>query len=699
MKSLFLVLIYTISLCAGARETVEVKELFMLDSKLNIENPVDLNFSDFTLAPSIIPRFSFNHNYKWIWFDVKGVENERIVIQLARSDLNEVIFYLIERDSLDGHRNTIFNKHFVSETDVFPSIALEIDSGTSQSVLIRLRSNSRIQIPIEVLTARNFETDKQKRQFWYGIFVGLMVVMILYNLFIFLSTNSIIYIFYVLYVSSVFLTQSAILGIYQNYFPLFGTYINSIAVQVFTGFVGIAGTYFAFLFLKVDKFLPNFSVVFKSVIVAYFITVIIAILGMPIFAYRCHEFLGAFVSFFFILSAILVHRNGYRPAKFFLLAWLIFLTGIFVYVLREYGLIGYSGFSTYLMPVGSALETILLSFALADRINTLKKEKEQTQLRMYDEMKKNRDIIRNQKNNLEKMVVERTHSLAQTNSNLQETLDDLKATQSQLVDAEKMASLGQLTAGIAHEINNPINFVSSNIAPLKQDIQDLLKILEQFRFYAQRNDIAELNLIEEKAKELDLEYSITEINDLMNGIEEGAHRTSVIVNSLRSFSRSDEESFSVSDINIGIQSTLTILKSEIGKITLTTNFGDIPKIDCYPGKLNQVFMNLIDNALHAVKSKYGNSSKGIIEVNTYFKDSSVWVEVSDNGYGIEPELIHKVFDPFFTTKEVGKGTGLGLSISYGIVENHSGTITVESVKGISTTFKIQLPTQQNTPNV
>jgi len=280
--------------------------------------------------------------------------------------------------------------------------------------------------------------------------------------------------------------------------------------------------------LKVKTIGQKLVIGFYVIYFLYALSIFFKLLGL---SHLCHSSLaatGGLSALYILVTAIIISNKNYRPAKFFLFAWILFLTGLFIYILRDIGFLPYNSFTNYTIPVGSALETILLSFALADRINTLKKEKELTQVKMYDEMKKNRDIIRNQKNNLEKMVDDRTQSLEKTNTNLQETLDNLKATQSQLVDAEKMASLGQLTAGIAHEINNPINFVSSNISPLRQDISDLLEILNKYQTFASENNIEALKEIENEAKSLELDYSISEINDLLNGIEEGAKRTSTL---------------------------------------------------------------------------------------------------------------------------------------------------------------------------
>ncbi|MEN9522974.1 MAG: hypothetical protein RL065_1351, partial [Bacteroidota bacterium] len=263
---------------------------------------------------------------------------------------------------------------------------------------------------------------------------------------------------------------------------------------------------------------------------------------------------------------------------------------------------------------------------------------------------------------------------------LNETLVKLQTTQQQLVQSEKMASLGQLTAGVAHEINNPINFVSSSIGSLKRDIDDVKLLLKTY----QEKPTEAPSL----AKQLDIDYTITEIDDLMKGISEGASRTAEIVKGLRNFSRTDEAELKKADMNESLDSTLMILQTKLKdkNVEVVKEYGKIPAINCYPGQLNQVFMNIISNAADAIEN-----TNGKIEINTLIESNTLKIKIKDNGKGMSDEVKQKIFDPFFTTKDVGSGTGLGLSIVYGIIEKHDGKINVNSEPGIGTEFVINLP--------
>jgi signal transduction histidine kinase len=334
----------------------------------------------------------------------------------------------------------------------------------------------------------------------------------------------------------------------------------------------------------------------------------------------------------------------------------------------------------------------LLSFALADKINILKKEKEIEQLEKLRVLGENEDLIKEQNSKLEEKVRLRTDELEQAVRNLQNT-------QSQLVSQEKMASLGQLTAGIAHEINNPINFVSSNIAPLKRDIKDIMEVIEFYRESAQKEFSQETKKEAKKLEDdLELDYVLEEVEQLLKGMEDGAKRTVEIVKGLRLFSRVDEQDIKKVDLHDGINSTIILLNSSIpGKIRIVRDYGELPMVECLAGKINQVFMNIINNAVHALADNLDKITDPVITIRTRTSADFVTVEIQDNGPGMPEHVKQRIFEPFFTTKAVGKGTGLGLSIVYSIIENHKGTLEVLTEEGQGTSFIISLPIYQNTP--
>jgi signal transduction histidine kinase len=352
------------------------------------------------------------------------------------------------------------------------------------------------------------------------------------------------------------------------------------------------------------------------------------------------------------------------------------------------------------MQIGTALEVTLLSLALADRINILKKEKEISQAEALEAAQENERIIKEQNVILEQKVQERTTELVATNDELSDTLQDLKETQSQLVASEKMASLGQLTAGIAHEINNPINFVTSNVSPLTRDVNQLLEALENIESIglSEKSKEEKLQEIEDYKEDLDFDYLKIEIDHLLKGIHEGASRTAEIVKGLKVFSRLDEDDLKKADINECLDSTLVIMNSLLNssKIKLLKEYGDIPVAECYPGKLNQVFLNIISNAIHAITQVHGESGEGELKITTQSKGKDIYISIKDNGSGMDEVTMSKIFDPFFTTKDVGEGTGLGMSIAYNTIKNHNGEILINSELGKGTEMIIHIPVTHQT---
>lgn len=293
---------------------------------------------------------------------------------------------------------------------------------------------------------------------------------------------------------------------------------------------------------------------------------------------------------------------------------------------------------------------------------------------------------------LDSAVQERTLDLRQANQALQNEMSERKALESQLIQNEKLSSLGQLVAGIAHEINNPVGFVLSNFGTLQTYLEKLLRLVDAYR-------AAEPAIVPPQAaqalaglrQEMDLEFLREDLPALLRDSREGIDRIRGIVQDLKDFSRAEAmQDWVLADLHKGIDSTLKIVAAEVRQsATVVKEYGTLPPVECLPAQINQVVMNLVVNAAHAMEP-----GRGDITIRTGACEDGVCIEVSDTGRGIAPEQLPRIFDPFFTTKPVGKGTGLGLSVSYGIVRKHHGRIEVESELGRGTTFRVVLPVRQ-----
>jgi signal transduction histidine kinase len=274
--------------------------------------------------------------------------------------------------------------------------------------------------------------------------------------------------------------------------------------------------------------------------------------------------------------------------------------------------------------------------------------------------------------NLESMVRDRTLELENSHEALKRAYLDLQNAQEQLVQTEKMASLGQLVAGIAHEIKNPLNFIYGNTGFLADYTRKLQNLVEAFERFPSISEEDRKQILQQKEA---IHYSFIkeDLKILIDNFSEGAQRINTIVSDLRAFSRMDADTISEIDVHASLEMSLNLLRNQYkNRIEIHKEYGDIPKIEGYSGKLNQVFMNLLSNAFHAVREK------GDVWIRTRSNDRAVEIEIEDSGMGIPQENLKRIFEPFFTTKPVGQGTGLGLSISYGIIEQHHGKIQVSS---------------------
>ncbi|BAT55612.1 serine/threonine kinase with two-component sensor domain protein [Nostoc sp. NIES-3756] len=355
------------------------------------------------------------------------------------------------------------------------------------------------------------------------------------------------------------------------------------------------------------------------------------------------------------------------------------------------------------------LENNLISGAFAgDRVEILKLLITQAAISLeiamlYKNLAEANRKLEDYNHKLEEKVDARTQELNDKNQHLKEALQELQWTQSQLIHSEKMSSLGQMVAGIAHEINNPTNFIHGNITHASEYIQDLVDLIA----IGQKEASKTLPEFQKKAAEIDLDFIIQDLRKILESMEIGSSRISNIVLGLRNFSRLDESEIKPVDIHEGIDNTLMILrhrlkeKSERPEIKVIKEYAKLPLVSCYPSQLNQVFMNILSNAIDALEDAISNKQLTLknptIHIRTELANGDkLQISIADNGVGMNAAVQQKIFDPFFTTKPVGRGTGLGLSISYQvIVEKHQGLLTCNSVLGKGTEFVIEIPLTQS----
>ncbi|TVR82071.1 MAG: GHKL domain-containing protein [Chitinophagaceae bacterium] len=663
------------------------------------------NSNNFVLTDEKIPNLGISRYSLWVKFHLKNnTSTENLLLSLPYPILDYVVLY----QEIDGEYQIqklgeyvpITEREYKHQNFIFD---IHQKIGSVSTYYINIKSSEQVMLPLTVGTSKAIFLENAGIEIINGVYFGLVLVMIFYNLFIFFSVKDNNYIKYVGYIILIGLTQASDQGytyrlIWPNY-PEFAGFM----VTTFPVLVGVAAMLFMRSFLNTKQHLPKSEIILFFLIGMYSTSIFFNLIGYPQEGYKLLQITAIIVSIFMFVVAFKIMKKGYKSAKFFLLAWSAFLISVCVFIMKDFGILPYNNFTKFSLHIGSGIEMILLSFALADKINIMKKEKEESQARTLEALKENQRIVKEQNIVLEHKVKERTGELEKSNLNLSKTLTDLKETQAQLLDSEKMASLGQLTAGVAHEINNPINFVTSNINPLKKDINDIVELIHLYD--SLKNEEAEnipqkLKEIKEFEDDIEVEFLLEEINMLLKGMEEGATRTAEIVKSLRTFSRLDESNLKNSDINESLESTLLLLKSSFGdKIVINKNYSELEPIECYAGKLNQLFMNILNNGIQAVnEKKYSGDEQPTIALKTEKVDDYVLISIADNGIGMDENTKKKIYDPFFTTKDVGKGTGLGMSIVYNIIEKHEGMIDLISEPGKGTEFRIFIPRMHDKEN-
>lgn len=670
----------------------------LIDSGARYDEKSIVHAQGFAPSASLVPIYPVTKGAVWAKFSlVNRTTSHALYLDLRYANLSRISFYHLTDTGLVLLQKTGNAQPFEKEKQASPYYVCNIPifKDDTATYYIRIESRHQILLPLFVETRASLDSSMGMLDLVIGLYMGILLAIFLYNFFLFFSTRDTSYLVYVLYLLFLGVAQITVAGFAFKYFWPGAPFINSYALPVTSALAGISGILFAIYFLRIRFYTPRLTPLLYTLILLYVIAILLSLAGRNDISYDMLNVIslaGGIV--LLVTSWYIARKKKYKAAYFYFFAWIAFLGGMVIFVLRNLNLLPYNNFTTYVLYVGSAIEGILLSIALADKINTLRHEKEISQAQALKASQENEKLVRDQNLILERKVAERTEALQTSNTSLSTALQELKDTQIQLVEAEKMASLGQLTAGIAHEINNPINFVKSNIKPLQLDIDDLIGLIDAYdalHATPQSEIQNKLLAIDRLQKKIDMDFVKEEIGSLVKGIREGAERTAEIVQGLRNFSRLDESEVKKADVHEGIESTLLLLKNNLpANIRITRDFIPNGEIECFPGKLNQVFMNILSNGIQAIRMKPEQAGEETIALKTIDLGNRIEIHIRDSGIGMTDEVKQKIFDPFFTTKDVGEGTGLGLSIVYKIVQKHGGRIEVVSAPGKGALFIISL---------
>jgi two-component system NtrC family sensor kinase len=526
---------------------------------------------------------------------------------------------------------------------------LSFPDSSRQEFFLRITSDHSMTIPPQIGTVDSFFVANHYSDIWAGIYLGLILIMAIYNLFIFISVGDRSYLWYVLYI----LCIGILVSTHNSYpFDLFWSrwpWLNSY-IDLLTSGAGVFAVLFTMHFLQTRIKYPRIHRGLQVLIFLYAAAALLVIAKYTLAASVAEALVGFAGSIFVFGAVIYIYRSGYQPARYYLLAWGSLMLSVLVFVLFDIGVFDLKGTQIDPLLIGSAAEALLLSFALADKYNSYKKEKE--------EMVSQQNIL------LEQKVQERTKALQET--------------QQQLVQQEKLASLGQMTKSIGHEIRNPLNFVA-NFSELS------------------------MNIISDLEKEVRGEKPVEMLKNLKGNFEKVIHhskRAGNIVKSMLDHHVTSMDEKSLTDINRMCEEYLLLAYQAVRsqhrgfRCATEKNLQPLPEIYASSQELGRALHNVFRNAFEAVLEKNKKALPGYqpaVTVSTSQEGKNIFVSVRDNGIGIPAAMLEKVFLPFFTTHESGEGSGLGLSVTYEIIKAHGGDLKVLSEENIFTEFIITLP--------
>jgi len=652
--------------------------------------------SNFHSVSSSLPILNYAKSITWLKFVLKNKTTRAFVpINIGPGVIDNFDIYYADPEKSHHIINLTSDipsrdSKLIKQNNTFINCIIFPDS--VRTVYLRIKSSAPGVIPVQISSANEYFRSADFNNIVAGGFMGIVLIMAFYNLMLYTIVKDLSYLYYVFYIIFLGLSQLFLRGYGITFFLTKKVILNNYFIPLVRIFFGYSVLLFTSEFLQLKQTLKSFYKFYYLLYALFTVAFIGIIIGQVLFSYNLIAYASAITALSLLFIGGTLYFGGFRPAKYFMVGWGIFLLSILISVARSRGIIAHNDFTANIVLYSSSIELILFSIALADKISFYRKQTIEMQQLSLTIARENERLITEQNILLESEVNARTNQLIQTNQNLSATIEDLQSTHSKLVETEKMASLGQLTAGIAHEINNPINFVSSNVKPLRLDFLEIFSLLDKYKEAGEKPDKKELfALANQYQRNMDIDFLKQEIISLLDGIEEGANRTTEIVQSLRTFSRTDEKVLKLADINKAVLNTLILLRSSIPyNIKVKPVFSKLPLLNCYPGKIDQVLMNLINNSIQAINVKEHPNNESIT-INTSDSPEHIIIQITDTGIGMGKEIKQKIFDPFFTTKEVGEGTGLGLSIVFGIIEDHKGKIDVQSEPDKGCTFTIMLP--------
>ncbi|HET8730170.1 MAG TPA: 7TM diverse intracellular signaling domain-containing protein [Moraxellaceae bacterium] len=636
-----------------------------------------------------VPNFSFSSSHFWFRLRVRWSDPDETVYRLWQEYPLTDYLTLYRPDGRGGYEavhtgDQLPFSHRELATRAF-GFRLDPHKGQTDDYYVELHGAGTMVLELQITSHATALADTETRHLFYGLYYGAILALLLYNLMLFASLRERVYLWYTLYVAGLGMTFFDINGLAFRYFWPNFTWMNT-GFLMFTFLSLLAQVQFTRTFLTLDREWPVVDRVLSAAAGLCGIAFLAVLFTPDHYLYPASQDVASLVAILCIIAGTGLWLRGYRPARFFTLASGFYIVGILVYVLQNFGWLATSAFTAHAVQIGSSFELVLYSLALADRIRLMRVEKRQIEQQV-------RQQLLDYNRSLEHSVQARTQDLLASLRTVSEKHEALMSMQQQLVQAEKMSSLGTLVSGVAHEINNPANFTRLAAENVSRDVQSLREFL--IALSDAESDPALIDEINARFERIISQLSL---------VHDGADRLALIVRDLQNFSRIGDSDAQIAAPDDGLQATLNLVRAQYGDridISLERTHPHA-RGACHPAALNQVFMNLAVNACQAILEKSVKNGStaypaGHLHIATRLDPNGDWLaEFSDDGLGMDIATQARIFEPFFTTKEVGTGTGLGLSVSYGIIRRHSGEIQVVSTPGQGSRFVVRIPLTRTT---
>jgi signal transduction histidine kinase len=611
-----------------------------------------------------VPNFGFSDSVYWLrlTLDVPADAASDWFMQIGYAPLNFFSAWVVSQGRIveqhqGGGRLPFHEREVKHRTHVLP---LALQPGATNTVYIRVHSETSIIVPITLWRAGAFLEFLDVENLLLGLYFGILLAMAVYNGFIYATVREPSYLWYVLFILTFGTMQLGISGLAQQHIwpelswghrllPVAGLLAALLAVQFTESFLG---------------WTPAARIKPKQIFL------VVGVLGIAITLFGSYRLgmhitlpISMIVSVYAIAAGFRSLHSGYQPARFYLFAWAFLFAGVITYALRMYGLLPSTLLTDYSIQIGSAAEMLLLSLALGDRMRLVKDEREALREELVER-------LRTESIRLEEDVRERTRELVNA--------------QRELVMRERMASVGTLSAGVAHEVNNPNNFVlvgTQNASRWREEFADFLRDLVD-----EDTDVEVAREFEKRFRALDEQLAV---------ISEGGRRIKAIVSGLQAVTHLNEEGRVEADVVAGLESALQLIEPRLKEgVDIRLQVRDRPRMVCWAAELNQAFLSIFMNALQAIADRRhveGDAWRGELTLSAALDDNQLQIVIADNGVGMTPSTAEKVFDPFFTTRGVGEGSGLGLTICRDIIQKHGGRVELVSRYGRGTRVEVLLP--------